>query len=360
MLRRGPIIVGDLQPIGVTRPLKVAGHNAFSSAWAIASVFCVSAVVLCASGAVWIDFHGDRGFPTRAERAASEAVPASPSPATFPSLIEIPRLSGPLVLRSDLDTPSADRHRSFLDPYPTDTLEQPVFQQPSANLPLPLIGLAPLRAARLSREPSAAWDEHTKGPPASTGTSPSALEGIILGPDVPARVQDGTEATVTTTLPADTAPTQSSPLTQGEEPSPSEAVVPPAPAVTASFPPKLVVTLGPEPAQQAMDQAHPVTSSQNAETAVLPILNPGPAKRARSLKRMRAAQRPSSARGPYQDTQQTASIIRPPGPNRRKIDAGAVARASVHRVRVNRPASLSGPAASSPPWTLPPALAPSD
>ena len=60
---------------------------------------------------------------------------------------------------------------------------------------------------------------------------------------------------------------------------------------------------------------------------------------------------------PNRDTEQTASVFAAPGVPRPRIDTGAVVRASVRHSRSDHGPSR-GPAASSAPWTLPPALAP--
>ncbi|MCJ2050644.1 hypothetical protein, partial [Methylobacterium sp. J-070] len=60
---------------------------------------------------------------------------------------------------------------------------------------------------------------------------------------------------------------------------------------------------------------------------------------------------------PDRDTEQTASIISQPTSARGRIDAGAVAHASIHRGRANRPAVSPPASAPSTSWTLPSALA---
>ena len=61
---------------------------------------------------------------------------------------------------------------------------------------------------------------------------------------------------------------------------------------------------------------------------------------------------------PHRDTEQTASVVATPGLPRPRIDTGAVVRASVRHSRPDQQGPSRAPPASSAPWTLPPALAP--
>ncbi|MCJ2099065.1 hypothetical protein, partial [Methylobacterium sp. E-046] len=56
----------------------------------------------------------------------------------------------------------------------------------------------------------------------------------------------------------------------------------------------------------------PITPLRDAPGVVAPILNPGPARHARSLRKPKAATAASQARVPYRDAEQTASIISRP------------------------------------------------
>ena len=360
MLRRGSIIVGDLQPIGVTRPLQVVRHNALPSQRVVISIIGLSALVLFGVGLAWFGIYNGWIFPTGTKRTTSDKFSATPFPIIFPLGIRVLRLTGPASREGDLFFPPADLHRSFLDPNPAGASEQPIFQVPG-TIPLQMpIGLAPLGMGRLSRSRFLAWDEYTKGLPASTAAPPSTLAVVVLAPDVSQQVKDEAEAAVITTSSGDTLPTRTDYPLPTEEANTSKSTVDPAPAATEPYPTKPDAERNRDLAEQALDQGDLATLSQDTQAVASRILNPGPAKQAHSVGRTRTPERPSSARSPYRGAQQIASIKRLPELARRKIDAGAVARASVHRAWINRSGSSSVPAVSTQPWTLPSTLAPSD
>ena len=360
MLRRGPVIVGDLQPIGVTRPLQVVRHNAPSSPWAVISITGLSALGLFGVGFAWLGIYNGLISPTGTKHRASETLSAKPFPVVFPPWIEVPRRTEPGDHEGNHSFQPADLQRSFLDPNPYRVSEQPVFQPPSTDLSQSVTGFVQLGTGRLPFGWLPAADEHIKGPPVATAGSPSLSEAVVLAPGVSQQAQDPAEAAIIMALPGDTAPSRTVPPLSNEEANTSSPIVDPAPVVTEPAPVKLDAEQSSDPAKQLMERRDLTTPPKDIQAVLSPILNPGPAKQARSLGRTRTLERSSSARVPYRDAQQTASIIRSPELVRRKIDAGAVARASVHRAWINRPRNSSIPAASTQSWTLPPALAPSD
>ena len=357
MLQRGLISVGDLKPIGVARPLAVVRPNGSLSSLVTISISCLSTLTLLAAGATWLVPHGDWTSTTFTQRPASVAS-ALPQPASsFPTWIEVPHLTGPLSHAADPDTFFlADGPRTFLDLNPADAVEQLAFLPPRTNPRLPLISRAPLDATRLTHEQPPAWNERPVRQDIATTAPPSAV--ATLEPDVLPSLQDRVETMTLRTLPGDLTPTPILPPQSTEAETPTQVAVRPAPAIAAVPPPRRVATLSPDPAPE-VDQASPITPLRDAEGVVAPILNPRPARHTRSLRRPRATTVASRVRVPYRDAEQTASIISPPTSARGRIDAGAVARVSVHRARAYR-APSAPPSAPSSPWTLPSALAPTD
>lgn len=357
MFRRSPAKLGDLQPIRAARDLAVARRNEDSLPWATTLISCLSALALFAAGAAWLNPHRRLVSPAPAQHAVPVYPIEAPSPATFPSWVEVPHLTGPLSYEDDLGAlPPADGPRSFLDPNPADMAEQPAVLPPRANPRLPLIGRAPLDAARLTHELSPSWNEPTE----RTDVVISALPAVVtLGPDLSQPLQDQAGSKAMPTLPANPASTPILPPNPAQMPSPPEAVVRPTQPVTVSTPSRRAATLSSDPAQEVVDRTTVITPSRDAETVVAPIPSTGPAKHARSL-RHRAVTTASRAREPRRDAEQTASFTSLPKPARTRIDAGAVAHASLHRARTVRPATSSNASAPSSTWTLPSALAPTD
>ena len=301
MLQRDPIYVGDLKPVGVARPLAVLRPSNSLSSLVTISISCLATLTLFAAGAAWFVPHSVRVSTTFAQRPASVVSTEPPAPSVFPPWIEVPHLPGRLAHAGDPDTFSvADGPRTFLGPNLAATAEQPLFLPPRANPRSPLIGRAPLDAARLTQEHPPVWNEHS------------------------------TEART-----------------------PTEVVVRPATTISAGPPPGRGETLGPDPAQQVVDRMSPITPPRDTGGVIAPILSPEPARQARLLRKSRAVTTVTRARMPYRDADQTASII-----SRPRIDAGAIAHTSLHRARADR-STISAPAPSAP-WTLPPALAPTD
>lgn len=360
MLQRTPVFVGDLKPIGVARPLPVVRPVSRLSSWATISISCLSTLALFASGAAWLVPRSAWTFTTSTHRAASVMPAEAPPPAAFPSWVEVPHLTGPLSTHDDLDaSPPTDGPRTFLDPNPADTAEQPVLLPPRVNPRLPLIGRAPpLDAAQLTHEQPPVWNERTE----RRGVATSFLTSVVatLEPNVPHPSLDQAESGTIRALPVDptSAPILRPRLEQAR--TPAEVVVRSAPTISVAPPPGRVATLSPDPAQQVVERTSPITMPRGVGGVVVPILNPGPARHARSLWRPRAAIAASRARAPYRDTEQTASIISMPTSAHARVDAGAVAHASMHRARADPSAGSSASPAPSSPWTLPPALAPTD
>lgn len=359
MLSRGPATVGDLQPIGVTRHLAVVGGGEYPPAWAIISISCLSTLALLVAGAAWLD-HTDQILPALSRPVVSEIPAQAPSDIAFPSWVEVPHLTRPLSTQDDQDaSPPADGPRTFLDPNSADTAEQPVFLPPRANPRLPLIGRAPLDAVHLTHEQPTVWNERTERRDAVTSVPPSVV--ATLEPDVPQRSQDrvGTGPMRALSTGPGLPTTQISPLRSTQAPASTEVLVRPAPTITTVLPPGRVATLNSDTAQQVVDRMSPITPS-DVRAVTVPILKPGPARRARSLRHPRAVATASQARAPYREAEQTASIIGLPRLARVRVDAGAIAHTSLHRARAERLAGPSPASAPSAPWTLPPALAPTD
>ncbi|MCJ2136471.1 hypothetical protein MKK69_20855 [Methylobacterium sp. J-026] len=327
------------------------------SSWATISISCLSTLALLASGAAWLGPRNGWIPPMSSRRTASVMPAESPQPAVFPSWVEVPHLArGPSAGDDPEAPPSAEGPRTFLDPNPADAAEPPASLPPRANPRQPLIGRAPLDAARLTQEQPPAWTERTGFRDIARAVPPSAV--ATLEPDAPQPLQGRAETGTTRTRPADPTPTPILPPGPAQARPPTEVVVRPAPTVAAAPPLGRVATLGPDPAQPVVDRTIPITPPREAGGVVAPILNPGPARHARSLRRPRAAAVAAArARVPYRDAEQTASITGAPRALRARIDAGAVAYATIHRGRSAAPATAPAPSAV---WTLPPALAPSD
>ena len=359
MLQRGPIFVGDLKPVGVARPLTVVRPGSHLAAWATISVSCLSTLAVFAAGAVWLVPRSNWAFEVSGQPAAPVVSAEAPPPATFPASVEVPHLTGPLSHADDPDTFTvADGPRSFLDPNPTETSEQTAFLPPRANPRLPLMGRAPLDAARLTHEQPSVWNERTDHREVVMSVPQSAV--ATLEPDAEQPSQPRVEVRPTQTLPA--SPTSAPILPPGPAPvrHPTETVIRPAPPNTAAIPPARVATLSPDPTQLVVDRAGPITTPSDAQGVVASILHPSPARHARSLRRLRAATMISRAPAPHRSADRTTSILSLPTSARTWVNAGAVAHASLHRPRADRSiAPLPSPAPSSP-WTMPPALAPTD
>ncbi len=356
MVRRCPATVGDLQPVGLPRHLAVIRRDDHLSSWATISISCLSTLAVLASGVAWLGPRSGWIPPVSMRRTAAVTPTEAPQAAVFPSWVEVPHLTpGPPVGDDPEASPPAEGPRTFLDPNPADAPEQPATLPPRTNPRLPLIGRAPLDAARLTQEQPPGWTERTGLRDIATAVPPSAVP--TLEPD--AQPLQGRAATGTTRIrPADPTPTPTLPPGPAQARPPTEVAVRPAPTVAAAPPPGRVATLGPDPAQTVVDRPVPITPPRDAGGVVAPILNPGPARHARSLRRPRAAAVATArARVPYRDTEQTASITRAPRALRARIDAGAVAYATIHRSRSAAPATAPAPSAA---WTLPSALAPSD
>jgi len=355
MLQRGPIFVGNLKPVGVARPLSVVRPSSRLSAWATILISCLSTLTLFAAGAAWLVPHDYWAFPTSTRRA-DLVMPAEASPpATFPLWVEVPHLTGPLSHSNDPDTFSlVDGPRTFLDPTPAIAVEPLAFLPPRANPRIPLLGQAPLDVARLTREQPPAWNERTEGQDSAVSNPPTVVS--TLAPDVPQSTLDQVGSRVTPTSPANSVSTVILAPNPAQMPSPPEAVVRPVLPVTASPPSGRTATLSPDPVPQVLDRATVITPPSPRVAA--PILNSGRARHAQSLRR--AAIAATGARVPDRDAEQTASIISPLKPARSRVDAGAVTHASLHRPRAVRLLATPTTRAPSSPWTLPPALAPTD
>ena len=357
MLQRGPIFVGDLKPVGVARPLALVRPGDSLSSLVTISISCLLTLTLLAASATWLVPYGDWTSTTFTQRPASVAS-AQPQPAsTSPIWVEVPHLTGPLSHADDQDTfYLADGPRTFLDPNSADAVEQRAFLPPRANPRLPLISRAPLDATRLTHEQPPAWNERPVRQDIATTAPPSAV--ATLEPDVLQSLQDRAETT-TRALPGDLTPAPILPPQSTEAQTSTQVVIRPAPTITAAPRTGHMATLSPAPAPE-VDRASPITLPRDTKAVVAPILNPGPARHARSLRGPRVTRAASRARVPYRDTEQTARIISPSASARGRIDAGAVAYASLHRTRGDRSAVPSSTSAPSSPWTLPPALAPTD
>ncbi|SFM87727.1 hypothetical protein SAMN05192568_106914 [Methylobacterium pseudosasicola] len=356
MLNRGSAIVGDLEPIGVARHLRVVRRGDPLSAYATISISCLSTLALLATGAAWLA-PPNGWMPPTSTHHTPPAMPVE-APVIFPSWVEVPHLTGPLSTREDPDaSPPADGPRTFLDPGPADMGEQPVFLPPRANPRLPLIGRAPLDAAHLTYERSPVWNEPTDRRDVGTSVPPSVVATLEL--DVPRQSEDRAEPGLTHTLPTGPTPAPILSPRAMQTQAPTEVLVNPAPTITTSRPPERVAGLNPDPKQQVADRTSPITPP-DVRAVTLPILKPDPAGHARSLRQPRVVATASQVRVPYRDAEQTASIIGLPRSARVRVDAGKIAHASLHRARAERSAGPSPTSAPSAPWTLPPALAPTD
>ncbi|MCJ2059094.1 hypothetical protein MKL09_21450, partial [Methylobacterium sp. J-048] len=158
------------------------------------------------------------------------------TPAIFPSWVEVPHLTGPLSTRDYPDvSPSADGPRTFLDPNPADTAEQPVFLPPRADPRLPLIGRAPLDAAHLMHEQPTVWNEPTERRDVRTSVPPSVV--ATLEPDVSQQSQDRTEPGPTRALSTRPTPAPILPPRSIQAQAPIEVLGRSAPTITAVPPP---------------------------------------------------------------------------------------------------------------------------
>lgn len=358
MLQRGPIFVGDLKPVGTARPLAVVRPDRGLPSWITVSISCLATLTLFTAAGPWLVPHGDWTSTTLSQKPVP-AVSVQPQPSsTFPTWVEVPHLTGPLSHADDPETFAlADGPRTFLDPNPADTSQQTEFLPPRANPRLPLIGRAPLDASRLTHEQPPAWNGRPDRQ--DIATARSSLVVATLKPDVLHPSRDPAETKTTQPLSADPSSTLILPPRSAQAQTPTEVIVRPAPTITTEPPLGHVATLNADPAQQVMDRMSPITPPRDTGGVVAPIQNPGPVRQARTLRKPRTAIAVSRARAPYRDAEQTASTINRPTWARGRIDAGAIAQASLHRTRANRPASSPTPAPSSP-WTLPSALAPTD
>ena len=179
-----------------------------------------------------------------------------------------------------------------------------------------------------------------------------------LGPDVPQPSLDQAGTRPTQTLPA-------SPPTVDPAARPGQARLRPKSLIRSGTdehrfdPAWRVATLSPDPTQLVVDRAGPIMPP-GRQGVTVPILNPGPARHARSLGDQGQRQRSPGYGCPTGTRIRPASIISLPRSARTWVDAGAVAHASLHRARADRSAVPSPAPAPSAPWTLPPALAPTD
>ena len=357
MLQHAPIFVGDLKPVGTARPLAVVRPDDSPSSLVTISISCLSTLTLLAAAAAWL--VPDRVWTSTSSPGRPASVPsAQPSPpSTFPPWVEVPHLTGPLAQASDPDAFSvADGPRTLLGPNPARTVEQLALLPPRANPHLPLISRAPLDATRLTREQAPAWNEYPNRQDIVTAVLPSVV--ATLQSDSLPPSQDPVETRTARTLPADPVPTILPPRSAPAR-APTEIVVRSPPTISTAPALGHVATLGPDPSQSVVVRTNSITPPRDVGAVVAPILTPGPVRHARSLRRLRAATAASQARVPYREAEQTASIISEPTTARGRIDASAIAHASMHRTRGNRPASSPASAPSSP-WTLPSALAPTD
>ncbi|MCJ2067906.1 hypothetical protein MKK75_03615 [Methylobacterium sp. J-030] len=363
MLQRSPVYVGDLKPLGAARPIVVVRRADGLSSWATIAISCALTLAAFAAGAAWLNAQGGRPGPTASRRAAPLTPGEAVRPATFPSWVEVPHLG---AQRSAEDDPDASRAppgpRTFLDPNPAPTAGQPGRLPPRANPHLPLLSRAPYDTAGLTRAQPPVRAEPVERQDAAPPILPPAA--TPLEPEASPSPQDPAETRAQHVLPPDqtpvsTLPPGSAPV-QAPVQAPAVVAVRPAPAISAEPPPRRIATLGPDPAQQGVDRTNPSALPRDAGAVEAPILNPGPARPARSLRRPKAVTASPAARVPARDTEQTASIITLPRPARGRIDAGAVAHAVLHRSRSDRSAVDAASPAPSSPWTLPPSLAPTD
>lgn len=357
MLQRGPVAVGDLKPIGTVRPLMVVRPGSTRLTVATISMSCLSTLAMFGAGAAWLAAHG-HGTSTTPLRQPAPVASTAVQPPTFPSWIEVPHLTGPLSRAEDPDTfAPASGARTFLDPDPADTSEPLAALPPRANPHLPLISRAPLDVAHLTYDQPPVWRDEPQRREVVPAVPPSVV--ATVEPDTQQPLQGRSETRPTQALPANPVSVPIPPPGPAPAPQPTEAVVRPAPPITAVSPPERMATLGADPAQPVVDRGHPTRSPRAAQGVVAPILSPGPARHARLFRRPRAT---ATARAPvpYRDAEETASILGQPRTARTPINAGAVAHASLHRSRADRSATPSQLPALSAPWTLPSALAPTD
>ena len=355
MVSRCPVRVGDLRPVDDARPVTLRDALVRAPSRRVLAVVCLGTLSLLTAGRV--AWHG-RAAERSAETQVAASAPAEMSgPEVFPAWVEIPHLKGPLS--SGDDAPGASSTigpRAF--PNPADAAEQPIILAPRANPRLPLIGSTPLDATRLAREQLPASDERADRPPsiAATVAVPSAVATLGPDPAQPPRDRDGA-----TTQPMVAAPVPSAVAPPDAAGVPARSVADrPAVAATTVPPPEAVATLGPDPVEPSHDERGSPTRVRDADGMPAPILNREPPRRARSPGPQRPAVAVRRAPEPYRDADQTASITGLPKSTRARADAGAVARASLHRARPERAAVSAPSSGPSPSWTLPRALAPSD
>lgn len=351
MFRSVPLAARELQPLGVSRHLSVAESAGSPSTFAVMSLSCLSTLVLLAAGTAWLGLPRN-WFP---QKDFDSSVGAAPT-AIFPSWVEVPHLTGPLAQQDDATgLITTEGQRSFLDPNPSDVAEQPAFLAPRINPRVPLIGLAPLDTARLSREQLPAWDGGADRSSGSTETPILSGEATPRPPSTPQPTETRTEIAQTRAGPVNPAIIPAPPAVSGIAP-PASAVVMRS-ATQAGVPTSTAPgeTIGPENVRKATDQSAGATPAQR-DGPVSPTVKSVPSTRARSFERPQPAATTTRGRAPYRDTEETASIVGSSRRARARIEAGAVAHSSAHRVSAEN--TTSPTPASSPQWMLPSVLAP--
>ena len=351
--------VGDLKPVGVARPLTAAEPHGNLSPWAIVSIVGLSTFALVANVAAWLELLPFLSPPTSVHRTSFDGTSNSLPLRAFPGWVEVPHLESPIWVRGNREALSpSNGPRSFLDPGPVDTAREPIPLPPRLNPRLPMIGFTPLNAVGFLREQLNAWDEKTEPPRVETVSLPPTATGLTAGaPQLP---QDRTLPPSAQTLPANAESTTARPPDLSSVAAPIQAVEEAAGTGPAPVPLRSEATLGPISTQQAGDRAGTPEMPRVLDVVSAPILPPGPVQRAWSQRRPQASITASKARAPYRETDRTASITRRSKPIGAKFDAGAVAHASLQRMRATDPRAVSKSTAPSAPWTLPPALAPTD
>ncbi len=357
MLHRGPAKVGDLQPIGVARHLTAVGRDEYPSSWTTISVSCLSTLALLAVGAAWLD-RGGWIPPALTRRPAPGTAVGASSPAIFPSWIEVPHLSGPASRAPDPDDLRPGRPTPQLpgsEPCaygsaagcPGATRQSP----PSAPRRTPRCGASRAgAAARLGRRRRTsgrrALGRAGRGGDARSGRAVviAGSGGAGRGAD-PSGRSDGSAACAVQT---------------GSRTGPDRNR---RPASAAGCRLTAIRTRGDaRPGRRAAGRGPDTRDDATARRGRRGGADPEPpAGTARAVARRPPGRTPASrAPMPDRDTEQTASIISQPTSARGRIDAGAVAHASIHRGRANRPAVSPPASAPSTSWTLPSALAPTD
>jgi len=352
MLRNIPFTTRELQPLGVSRPLSIVQRAEYPSTFTVISLSCLSTLVLLAAGTAWLGSPGD-WLP---QKAFDSSVGTAPS-VVFPSWVEVPHLTGPLAQQDDAaGLITADGQRSFLDPNPSDATEQPVFLAPRINPRVPLIGLAPLDTARLSREQLPAWNEHTEHSPANTETPTPLTKVPPLSTGILQPTEIRTEIAQTRTGPPNSAIIPAPPAVPEIAPPPSAVVMRPTSQAEVSSSSKPEEAIGPGVTQKAIDQSAEVPPAQR-DVLVPSILKLVPTKQARSFRRPQPIATINRGRAPYRDTEETASIVSSSRHTRSRIDVGAVSYSSTHRVSAGNTSFTAPIPASSPQWMLPSVLA---